>query len=404
MTTSELMPTQSRRAKGHFLLIALGLVFVTLTVVGAVFHSRIQDFLSQSGAEGATKKQRGVGQGHSEKPPTTVAAIGRVEPDGGVIFIGTPPGDRLNRLLVKEGQFVAEGNILAYLESHAEREAERDSLAAVVKELKSRLAAEHAYQDEIIEEAKAEIPYLEQKGKLSVKIAQATVLETSYQLQIAKRDLEQETRLAGKALASKIDTDRRRLHVEQLQQQLDIANMNLAMTQTSTDHALRTAHLRLAAATAGSAKALSLIQLQSAEKSYDQAKTRLERTIIRAPRDGQILKIKTWPGESTGANPILQMGNTKQMFVVAEVYETDVSYVRVGQRATVTSYALMGMLNGVVDRIGLLIHKRDVLHIDPAADTDARVVEVWIKVDSSPVIAGLTNLQVDVAIDVKDFQ
>ena len=92
------------------------------------------------------------------------------------------------------------------------------------------------------------------------------------------------------------------------------------------------------------------------------------------------------------------------MYVVAEVYETDVSYVRVGQRATITSYALMGMLNGAVDRIGLLIHKRDVLHIDPAADTDARVVEVWIKVDSSPVIAGLTNLQVDVAIDVKDLQ
>ena len=58
-------------------------------------------------------------------------------------------------------------------------------------------------------------------------------------------------------------------------------------------------------------------------------------------------------------------------------------------------------LTGTVERVGLQIFKNDVLDDDPAANADARVVEVMVRVDQSEVIAGLTNLQVDVAIDVE---
>jgi HlyD family secretion protein len=53
-----------------------------------------------------------------------------------------------------------------------------------------------------------------------------------------------------------------------------------------------------------------------------------------------------------------------------------------------------------VDHIGLQIGKKDVLDTDPAADTDARVVEVKIRLDpeASQVVAGLTYLQVNVKI------
>ena len=141
-------------------------------------------------------------------------------------------------------------------------------------------------------------------------------------------------------------------------------------------------------------------QIESLVKNLDLAEARLNRTVLKAPHDGCILKVLTHPGESTDRLPILRMGDTKAMYAVAEVYETDVVLVRKGQPATVFSPALDRELTGKVERVGQLVFKNNVLHVDPAADVDARVVEVWILLDSPETVARLTNLQVDVKIDV----
>ncbi len=129
----------------------------------------------------------------------------------------------------------------------------------------------------------------------------------------------------------------------------------------------------------------------------------LNRTVIKAPAAGQILEIHVRPGEAVSSNRLLSMGNTDEMYVVAEVYETDVGLVKPGQKATITSRnnAFSGELNGTVETVGLQIFKNDVLDDDPAANADARIVEVRIAVDQDQVIAMLTNLQVDVLIDIK---
>jgi HlyD family secretion protein len=96
------------------------------------------------------------------------------------------------------------------------------------------------------------------------------------------------------------------------------------------------------------------------------------------------------------------MGDTDKMRAVAEVYETDIGRVTVGQSATITSRALPRPLTGIVMRIGNLVFKNDVLNIDPAARADARVVEVWIELDEPAMIERLTNLTVDVTINAGD--
>jgi HlyD family secretion protein len=48
------------------------------------------------------------------------------------------------------------------------------------------------------------------------------------------------------------------------------------------------------------------------------------------------------------------------------------------------------------------IYKNDILDVDPAADADARVVEVRIRLDEPDLVAGLSNLQVDVEIRLAD--
>jgi HlyD family secretion protein len=92
------------------------------------------------------------------------------------------------------------------------------------------------------------------------------------------------------------------------------------------------------------------------------------------------------------------LGDTAHMRAVAEVYETDIGDVRLGQPATISSRALAKPISGKVVRIGNLVFKNDVLNVDPAARADARVVEVWVELDDSSAVERLTNLTVDVLI------
>jgi HlyD family secretion protein len=145
-------------------------------------------------------------------------------------------------------------------------------------------------------------------------------------------------------------------------------------------------------------------QVAAAQASVARAEAELDLATVRSPQDGQILRIHTRPGELVGEQGILSLGQTQRMVAVAEVYEVDLSRIRVGQSATVISKnnAFPEVLRGEVVEVGLEINKQDVLDTDPAAQFDARVVEVKVRLDeaSSRRVAGLTNLTVQVSIDV----
>ena len=118
---------------------------------------------------------------------------------------------------------------------------------------------------------------------------------------------------------------------------------------------------------------------------------------VRAPVAGRILAVHARSGERVGPDGIVEIGQTDEMYALAEVYETDVARVHVGQHATIRSAALPADLHGSVERIGLKVGRLDILSTDPAADADARVVEVLIRLDEWNE-AALTNLQVEVMI------
>jgi HlyD family secretion protein len=142
--------------------------------------------------------------------------------------------------------------------------------------------------------------------------------------------------------------------------------------------------------------------IASLEAQVAKADATARRMTLVAPVDGRILNIKVKPGEDVGTGPILVMGDTDRMRAVAEVYETDIGRVSVGQTATITSRALQRPLTGKVMRIGSMVYKNDVLNVDPAARADARVVEVWIELDDAGPTERLTNLTVDVVINTTE--
>src|SRR5688572_27219412 len=76
-----------------------------------------------------------------------VSALGRIEPKGGIIALGGSPGDRLGRLEpgIEVGKWVEKGQLLAMLDSHADRLAAKQLAEIQLAEAKARLAAETVY-------------------------------------------------------------------------------------------------------------------------------------------------------------------------------------------------------------------------------------------------------------------
>jgi HlyD family secretion protein len=300
--------------------------------------------------------------------------------------------------MVAELDSVRSGAPLAELESRDERLAERNAAANRLAEAKAQYEAETEHGEAQIREAEINITQIDKVQAESIEAQKAQLKVRQTDLQTAKLDLGRTTRLKIRNAVTQEDVDHQVLNESRRKHEVAVEQANLSRLTLDRDISLTLSRARLQTAQATLKRARALIPLRSLEQDLAAAEARLLRTTIRAPIDGQVLKILTWPGEATGGKPILKLADTRLMDVVAEVYETDIGRVRLGQKASVTSPSLPRPLTGVVNRVGALIYKEDVLHVDPTADADARVVEVRIRLDDAAPAAGLTNLQVDVRI------
>ena len=142
-------------------------------------------------------------------------------------------------------------------------------------------------------------------------------------------------------------------------------------------------------------------EVSRARATVQRAEADLEISVIRSPIDGEILKIHTRVGERIGSEGVLDLGDTRKMDVVAEVHESDILKVALGQPATISMRNLDTTLRGHVIEVGRLIGRKDVLSSDPVDDTDARVVEVRIRLDENDGqrVSGLSWAKVEVTIE-----
>lgn len=142
--------------------------------------------------------------------------------------------------------------------------------------------------------------------------------------------------------------------------------------------------------------------INQARASVKQAQARLDQAYIKAPQSGVVLDIHTHPGEVVGTDGILELGQTQQMYAVAEVYQSDVRKIKTGQAVKVNSEALPQSLSGTVDRVSTKVRRQTIINTDPSENIDGRVVEVYIKLDntSSQQAAQFTNLQVNVTVQL----
>jgi HlyD family secretion protein len=330
-----------------------------------------------------------------------LAALGRVVPRDGVIAVSGVAGDRIAELRATVGQRVTQGEVLAVFESRSLKENELQALDAQLREALARREAEQQFADARIERAKLALEQA-QKSKDDVEVFGKKVEVAATTSQLTEKDLARLVSLP-EDLVPEQKQERQMLLLQKTKLELAAAEAEFERAVRESDFNIATATAELAAAEAARTQVLAAIPVDSLRAAKDAAEKQLERTQLVAPADGTVLQVLANVGETVGQTPLLQMANLKQMVVVAEVPETDVKRLQVGQNAVVHSKAFRAPydeqgLHGTVEQIGRMISTPTLKGLDPPAESDLRVVEVRIllSAEDAPQAAEFVNLQVGV--------
>ncbi|MEB3146684.1 MAG: ABC exporter membrane fusion protein [Cylindrospermopsis raciborskii 1523720] len=341
---------------------------------------------------------------------TGVAALGRLEPQGEIIRLSAPNslggGIRIAKLLVKKGDKIRQGQLIAFLDSYSINLAALEKAKRQVEVAKANLEkVEAGAKQGDIYAQKAIIARLQAELRGETSAQKAIIARLQAELNNAQRENQRYEDLYENGAISASNAESKRLRRDTLQQQINEAKAALNRTQQTLQKQLNEAQARLNSIVEIRPTDLQLAKadLASAKASVIQAQAELDLTIIRSPIDGQVLKINAWPGEIISSQGIAELGRTQQMYVVAEVYETDVKKVKLGQSVDITADAFSGKIQGTVTDIGLQVNQQNIFNNRPGADTDNKIVDVKIRINNpkdNQKVADLTNLQVQVWINM----
>jgi HlyD family secretion protein len=339
-----------------------------------------------------------------------VSAQGRIEPQGKVIRLSASNSlgtIKIDKLLVKEGDRVTSNQVIAVLDQYHRLLAALKQTQYQVKVAQANLAKVKAgAKTGEINAQKAQISRLQAQILGERRTQQANISRLEAQLNNAQTEFRRFQMLYKEGAVEASTFDSKRLELQTTRQQLKQAQANLNQTEETLRQQINEAQATLnqIAEVRPTDVQAAQAELESAIAAVEKAQADLNLAYVRAPQDGQILKIYTYPGEIIGNEGIADMGQTNQMYVVAEVYETDISRVRIGQKATITSEAFPEELHGTVTQVSLQVRKQAMFSTDPVADVDRRVVEVKIRLypTDTKKVTSLTNLQVEAVINTNN--
>ena len=340
---------------------------------------------------------------------TTVTALGRLEPRGEIIQVSvssSAQGNQIEELLVKQGDKIQKGDIIAILDSRDRNESSLNQSKEQVTVAQANLALVKAgAKTGEIQAQQAAIARIEAETSNNIIAQQAMVGRMSAELRNAELEYQRYNTLYQDGAVSASEKDSKYLILATAKEQLAEAKANLNRIESSQQKQIAEAKATLdkIAEVRPVDIAVAAAEVRQAQAAVKIAQADLDRAYIKSPQTGTVIKVLTRPGEVVSSNEgIIRIGQIDEMYAIAEVYQSDINKVKLGQTVTVTSSAISDKLTGKVDRIGLEVERQEVVNTDPTANIDAKVVEVRVKLDeeSSNKVAGLTNLLVNVQINI----
>ena len=341
--------------------------------------------------------------------PRRISALGRLEPETRIRKVSVPTslsGDRVQDILVDEGQLVKKGQPLAVLNSKA-------SLAAALAEAEENVTLSQRKLEQVKAGAKQgeiqaqvyKVESLERK-LAGAKLAQDQKVNSKRSTMLeARTESKRYDSLYTNGGASQLERDRYRTRAQTTEADLAQAIETRAGTiaSLSSEIASEKQKLEQIKEVRPVDVATSESELRKAIASRDRAKQELAFATVQAPQDGRILKVVVQPGDKVGDSGILEMADTSRMVVTAEVYQSDIKGVRPGQGATITADGFEGSARATVYQILPQVQRQSIFAGEAGENQDQRVFQVRLRIDPTDLkqrqIGGASNLQVNVVFN-----
>jgi len=297
----------------------------------------------------------------------TVAAAGLVEPNGEERVVIADATGTLKKVYINEGDVVKKDQLLA--------EVDNSEQSALVNQAKA-----------VVTLREAELNKLKAGARTEERAAAKAALARS-EADLAWRTLELNRRQTLRDQNAVIS--QQELDSVQAQYESSLANRDLARAQ-------------LDQITNGSRKediAIAEAALAQAKADLQRAQALFNKTQIRSPIDGVVLKRELREGElvtTLNPLPLARLGDLSQLYVRAEVDELDITRIALGQTATITADALGGQaFSGQVVKLSNRMGRTQARSDNPAEKQDTRVREALIALDGQP------SLPIGLRVDVK---
>jgi len=229
---------------------------------------------------------------------------------GAEVKIGARISGQVKSLLVKIGDFVRSGEVIAVIE--------HEDLLSRVARFQADLNAE-----------KARLEKIRAEGPLEISKALAEREELQVQIKLAQKMLERNQELNKKGFVSTTVLDEAEERLEVLKAQIRLANEELKLKQSQLENDTR----------------LSEAMVDKAQANLQEEEIQLTYATIMAPIDGIVAFVSTQEGEtvvaSLSAPTFVNLIDLRKLEVTVFVDETDIGRIKVGQTAkfTVDTYA-----------------------------------------------------------------
>lgn len=287
-----------------------------------------------------------------QEKSNVVVAAGLVEPASEEVKIGSELDGKLRSVPVAEGSAVHAGQVVAVLEN--------GDYAARVELAKAALTEREAALQRLLNGTRVE----------ERREAKATIREAEAMVENARAERARRAQLLDRGAISRTEFDLTDREFRVATARLDAVRERSAFVDAEArpDERLR--------AEAEMAQAKARIQ---------EAEAMLQKTFIRSPLNGIVLHRYRKTGESVSSNgttPILALGDTSRLRVRADVDETDVARIALGQPAWVTADAYgKQKFTGRIVQIGQKLGRKNVRTDEPTERVDTKILETLIELD-----------------------
>jgi len=270
-----------------------------------------------------------IARGYTDAPEGTAVVAG--DPAGGSVLVD---------LKVKDGQKVKKDEVVAVLSNFARA-------------------------DVALRMAQADLTKLKQQHDFILKGTRLS--EIALQEAALKSSIEQNKLDTLQRARSGKPPDVREIETAIAEQALERQKVRVALLKTTLENDL----------------AQYEIDLANTMSRVDSAKRTIEDALVRSPLDGVVVQIFSRQGERVSPAGIIKIVDMNQLRVLADVDELHVSRLKPGGKVDVTFRGNNDVYKGTIERIAPTVKRMQRVEPDGGSSTDARVVQVEIRIDDT---------------------